>query len=69
MCSHLLILPGKVGAAQLLLPGLAGAAPHPHAGEEAGDAVHRGAAGDATVLESAAVEPEIVVPVKRSYFQ
>ena len=55
-----------MGAAQLLLLGLAGAAPHPHGGEEAGDAVHRGAAGDATVLKPAAVEPEIVVLFKRS---
>ena len=55
-----------MGAAQLLQLGLAGAASHSHGGEEAGDAVHRGAAGDAAVLKSAAVEPENVVPFKRS---
>jgi hypothetical protein len=37
----------------LLLPELAGGGPHPHGGEEAGETVHRRAAGDATVLQSA----------------
>ena len=60
MCSHTVILSLHVSAACLLLllvmpllPDLAGGGPHSHGGEEAGETVHRGAAGDATVLQSA----------------
>ena len=57
MCFHSVKLSPQVFAAHLLLlllPDLLpGGVPHPHGGEETGETVHRGAAGDTTVLQSA----------------